>query len=84
MSEKVDSELCAGCGFRGTPLCTHPDGVYHDGKFLVIPDYDPIHPKPYPGDIKPGEYTMPEVQTLILVNRNNPEAMQFLRDMMEE
>ena len=21
---------------------------------LIIPDYDPYNPKPYPGDIKPG------------------------------
>lgn len=26
----VDPELCARCGFRGTPLCTHPDGYYQD------------------------------------------------------
>jgi hypothetical protein len=26
----VDPKLCATCGFRGTPLCTHPDGVYQD------------------------------------------------------
>ena len=26
----------------------------HDEAELFIPDYDPINPKPYPGDIKPG------------------------------
>jgi hypothetical protein len=80
MAEKVDPKLCAECGYKGTPLCTHPDGVYHDGVFLVIPGYDPINPKPYPGDIKPGKYTMPEVQTLILSNQNNPEAQQFIKN----
>lgn len=82
--QKVDSELCENCGYRGTPLCSHPDGVYHESKFLTIPDYDPINPKPYPGDIKPGEYTMTEVKSLILANIRNPEALQFIRDMMEE
>ena len=23
---------------------------------IIIPDYDPYNPKPYPGDIKPGCY----------------------------
>ena len=82
--EEVNPELCAKCGYKDTPLCSHPDTKYHIGTFLVIPEYDPIHPKKYPGDIKPGEYTMPEVQTLILTNQNNPEALQFIRDMMEE
>ena len=82
--EKVDPKLCEGCGYRGTPLCTHPDGLYHDGPFLVVPDYDPYDPKPYPGDIKPGEYSMADVQTLILAYQNNPDVQQFIRDMMEE
>jgi hypothetical protein len=29
MEEKVDPKLCAECGFRGTILCSHPDGIYH-------------------------------------------------------
>ena len=28
--EQVDPALCEKCGFKGTPLCTHPDGYYHD------------------------------------------------------
>lgn len=28
--ELVDPRLCEKCGFRGTPLCTHPDGYYQD------------------------------------------------------
>ena len=27
---------------------------------LIIPDYDPYNPKPYPGDIKPGYYNNPK------------------------
>jgi hypothetical protein len=28
----------------------------HNETELIIPDYDPYNPKPYPGDIKPGYY----------------------------
>jgi len=28
--ELVDSAFCEKCGFKGTPLCTHPDGYYQD------------------------------------------------------
>jgi hypothetical protein len=28
--ELVDPALCEQCGFKGTPLCTHPDGYYQD------------------------------------------------------
>ena len=51
---------------------------------LIIPDYDPINPKPYPGDIKPGYYSKDEVKRLLKRNNDNPEALQFLRDMLEE
>jgi hypothetical protein len=51
---------------------------------LIIPDYDPINPKPYPGDIKPGYYSKDEVKRLLKRNKDNPEALQFLRDMLEE
>jgi hypothetical protein len=30
MAEKVDPELCKKCGYRGTPLCTHPTGEYRE------------------------------------------------------
>ena len=32
---------------------------------LIIPDYDPNKPEPYPGDIKPGYYSEPEVKKLL-------------------
>jgi len=51
---------------------------------LLIPDYDPDDPKPYPGDIKPGYYSHAKVKNLLKKNKDNPEALQFLRDMMEE
>jgi hypothetical protein len=50
---------------------------------IIIPDYDPYNPKPYPGDIKPGCYSRGEIKKLIKKHRDNPEALQFLRDMME-
>ena len=51
---------------------------------LLIPDYDPLNPKPYPGDIKPGYYSEAEVEELLKKHKDNPEALQFIRDMMEE
>ena len=37
---------------------------YHDydETELIIPDYDPYNPKPYPGDIKPGYYSKAQGQ----------------------
>ena len=51
---------------------------------LIIPAYDPYNPKPYPGDIKPGYYSKAKVKKLLKKHKDNPEALQFLRDMMEE
>jgi hypothetical protein len=51
---------------------------------LIIPDYDPYDPKPYPGDIKPGSYSAIKVKKLLNKHKNNPETLQFLRDMLEE
>jgi hypothetical protein len=53
------------------------------GPRLIIPNYDPENPEPYPGDIKPGYYTQSEVEQLIEKNKDNPEALQFIRDMLE-
>jgi len=50
---------------------------------LIIPDYDPYNPKPYPGGIKPGCYRRSEIKKLIKKHKHNPEALQFLRDMLE-
>ena len=51
---------------------------------LIIPDYDPYDPQPYPGDIKPGHYSDTEVKNLLKKHKDNPEALQFILDMMEE
>jgi hypothetical protein len=51
---------------------------------LIIPDYDPYNPKPYPGDIKPGYYSKTQVKKLLKKHKDNPEALQSVRDMMEE
>jgi hypothetical protein len=54
-----------------------------DATELIIPDYNPYNPKPYPGDIKPGSYSATAVKKLLKKNKDNPEALQFLRDMLE-
>ena len=46
---------------------------------LIIPDYDPINPKPYP-----GYYSQVKVKKLLNKHKDNTEALQFIRDMMEE
>jgi hypothetical protein len=51
---------------------------------LIIPDYDPYNPKPYSGDIKLGSYSKAKVKKLLKKHKDNPEALQFLQDMMEE
>jgi hypothetical protein len=51
---------------------------------LIIPDYDPYNPKPYPGDIKPGSYSKAKVKKLLKKHKDNPEVLQFIQDMMEE
>ena len=50
---------------------------------IIIPDYDPYNPKPYPGDIKPGYYSKSEIKKLLKKHKDNPEALQFFRDMLE-
>ena len=51
---------------------------------LVIPEYDTDDPKPYPGDIKPGRYTSNDLAQLLREQRENPEAIEFIADMLEE
>ncbi len=50
---------------------------------LLIPDYDPDNTEPYPGDIKPGYYSEAEAKELLEKHKYNPEALQFIRDMLE-
>ena len=56
----------------------------HDETELIIPDYDPYNPKPYPGDIKPGYYSQAKVRKLLNKHKANPAAIQFLQEMLEE
>ncbi len=54
-------------------------------RFLLIPEYDPYEPdKRYPGGIEPGSYTCNELVALLRRNKENPEAIQFIADMLEE
>lgn len=53
-------------------------------KDLIIPDYDPYDPKPYPGDLKPGYYKPYQVQMLLKENKKNPQVLQFLKEMLED
>ena len=58
--------------------------MIYDETELIIPDYDPYNPEPYPGAIKPGYYTTGQVKRLREKHKDNPNSLQFLRDMMEE
>lgn len=51
---------------------------------LLIPDYDPYDPQPYPGDIQPSYYDQTEVQELLRKHAGKPEAVQFIQDMLEQ
>jgi hypothetical protein len=51
---------------------------------LLIPEYHPEDPQPYPGDIQPGEYQGNEIVELLLQHVHNPEAIWFIADMLEE
>jgi hypothetical protein len=51
---------------------------------LLIPEYDLEDPQPYPGDIQPGEYQGNEVVELLREHADDPEAIRFIADMLEE
>lgn len=51
---------------------------------LTIPDYDPDAPEAYPGDIKPGDYTSNELVKLLRHHADDPEAIRFIADMLED
>jgi hypothetical protein len=51
---------------------------------LLIPEYDPEDSQPYPGDIQPEEYGGNEIVELLREYAENPEAIRFIADMMEE
>ena len=48
---------------------------------VLIPDYDPYDPQPYPGGIKPGEQ---DVTALLRQHADDPQATRFIADMLEE
>ncbi len=48
---------------------------------LLIPP-DP-GAKPYPGGIAPGFYHINDVVALLREHKHNPEAVQFIADMLE-
>jgi hypothetical protein len=54
-----------------------------DEEMIIIPDYDPYNPKPYPGDIKSSCYSKSAIKKLLKKHRDNPEVLQFIRDMLE-
>jgi hypothetical protein len=49
---------------------------------LYIPE--PAEGETNPGNIAPGRYTLAELVDLLRDHKNNPEAIQFIADMMEE
>lgn len=53
-----------------------------DGPHLLIPDYETKGDK-YPGDIKPGYYEPKQLVLLLLAHLHQPDALQFIADMME-
>ena len=50
---------------------------------MLIPEYDPIDPKPYPGDIKPGVYTKKQVNALGKKHQGDAAVLGYLADMLE-
>jgi len=50
---------------------------------IIIPDYDPYNPTPYPGSIKPGYYSKSEIKKLLKKHKSNPKRSSFFRDMLK-
>lgn len=47
---------------------------------VLIPDYDPENPQPYPGNITPGTH---DLVSLLRQHAENPDAIRFIADMLE-
>ena len=61
-------------------ICDCPRENYH----LLIPDYDEdVDEGEYPGGIQPGRYKWDAIVDLLRIHRGNPEAIQFIADMMD-
>jgi hypothetical protein len=73
----ADEELIEPCGDD----CDCPSPMWDH---LLIPDYDPNEEERYPGDIKPGRYNLAAVVALLRRHKNDPDAIQFIADMLEE
>jgi hypothetical protein len=54
----------------------------HNDMVLIIPDYGDDDSR-YPGNIQPGHYDQQEIVDLMRLHKHDPEAIQFLADMME-
>ena len=48
---------------------------------VLIPDYNYDHPETYPGGILPGRYS---ARDLLQDHVDDPEAVRFIADMLEE
>ena len=63
---------------------------YKDNNFWVEPIKEEVVdtflriPEQYPGGIIPGAYSLNDVVALLRKHKNDPEAIQFIADMMEE
>lgn len=53
-----------------------------DGTLLLVPETD--DGETYPGGIEPGYYTRNEVVALLREHKENPSAIQFIADMLEQ
>jgi hypothetical protein len=42
-----------------------------DDETIIIPEYDPYNPKPYPEDIKPNCYRRSEIRKLLKKHKDN-------------
>jgi len=50
---------------------------------LLIPEHDSDE-EVYPGSIEPGYYQGNQIVELLRDNKHDPEAIQFIADMLEE
>ncbi len=50
---------------------------------FTVPDLSPLSGG-YPGNIQPGDYTLSGLVDLLRTHKDNPEAIQFIADMLEE
>jgi hypothetical protein len=73
--------ICLG---NNLPLLEPNKGVSAAMAILLIPDYNPEDPKPYRGDIQPGEYQGNEIVELLHQHGHDPEAIRFIADLLEE